>query len=280
MNARQAEDPDYWRRLNPRLTLTEEADCRFAPECVDGLLHDGWRPQLIDEGYLQFDEALDKKRVSALRQGVENVVAADWPAVFCMVYDEYWRLFSGLSSLLRPILGEGYRLLPHFWAWHVDPSARQAGWRPHRDRSPDSLFEDGMPKSATVWIALTDATPLNGCMHLIPANQDPDYLNPGQREHDIPLQSIRALPVKAGSVLLWNQNVYHWGGRGSPRARTPRVSLACEYQHADLPPMREPLLEPGRLPPFRLRSDLIVHLLVHYRSMTTPSEGSSPASKA
>lgn len=272
MNVQQAQDPDYWRRLNPQLTLTEQADSRLPPECVDDLLREGWHRQLTDEGYLQFDEALDENRVSALRQGVENVVAAKWPAVFCMVYDEYWNLFSGLSSLLQPILGEAYRLLPDFWAWHVDPTAQQAGWRPHRDNSPATLFADGMPKSATIWIPLTDATPLNGCMYLLPANRDPDYLNPGQREHDIPLQSIRALPAKAGSVLLWNQNVYHWGSRGCARAQTPRISIACEFQRADLPPIREPLLDPGQLPGFDLRSDLIVRLLVRYRSHATPSD--------
>lgn len=272
MNSQQAKDPDYWRRLNPHLTVTERPESQSTHECVYGLLREDWRQQLTDDGYLQFDEALDENRVSALRQGVENVVAAEWPAAFCMLYDEYWNLFSGLSSLLQPILGEGYRLLPDIWAWHVDPTAQQAGWRPHRDSNPASLFADGMPKSATIWNPLTDATPLNGCMYLLPANRDPDYLNPGQRERDLPLQSIRALPAKAGSVLLWNQNIYHWGGRSSPRVSTPRISIACEYQHADLPPMREPLLNPGELPTFDLRSDLIFSLMVRYRSFTTYSE--------
>lgn len=271
MNAQQSEDPEFWRQLNPHLTLTEQAHSRSAPGCVNDFLREGWRERLKEDGYLQFDEVLDEKRVTALRRGVENVVAAKWPAAFCMVYDEYWNLFAGLSSLLQPILGESYRLLPNFWAWHVDPSAQQAGWSPHRDSGPASLFADGMPKSATIWIPLTDATPLNGCMYLLPANQDPDYLNAGTRKHDIPLQSIRALPAKAGSVLLWNQNVYHWGSRSSPRARTPRISIACEYRQADLPPMREPLLDPGQPPAFDLRSDLIVRLLVRYRSLATPS---------
>lgn len=73
-------------------------------------------------------------------------------------------------------------MLPDFWAWNVDPVRGDAGWRPHRDRGRTTLLPDGGPKSITTWIALTRATPLNGCMHVVPARNDPTYNTPDEDE--------------------------------------------------------------------------------------------------
>ena len=71
-------------------------------------------------------------------------------------------------------------------AWHVDARRGQRGFSPHRDRQPEdakSSFRDKTagelnqtPKYATCWIALSDATPENGCLYAIPKDQDPGFL--------------------------------------------------------------------------------------------------------
>lgn len=268
---RSPNSPDYWRKLNPNLTISESGGAISDPQLLEAdFLAGDWRGQLVDEGYLQFDQAIAADPVARLRTGIENVASDSWPAVFCMVYDEYWRFFAGLrDAILKPILGADCRMLPAFWAWRVDPAAGDAGWRPHRDRGSNTLLEDGMPKCITVWAPLTDATPLNGCVSIIPANLDPDYLVFEKENRVGPsLQHVRALPAPAGSILLWNHRLYHWGGASSPRAKEPRISLAFEFQRGDEPPYKEPLLDPGVLPSFSMRLQLIVKMQAAYRGFT------------
>ena len=64
-------------------------------------------------------------------------------------------------------------------AWCVDPRDGQAGFAPHRDRQPADVAAssraDGSPRYATLWLALSEATPENSCMHLVPRRHDPGY---------------------------------------------------------------------------------------------------------
>lgn len=267
MSSRAPNNPDYWRSLNPDLGISETG-ARLEPEQRPPTLAADWREQLVDEGYLQLEDRLEVSDIERLRQAIENIVADSWPAVLCAVYDEFWRLFARLRRLLPPILGEDYRILPAFWAWRLDPAKEEAGWDPHRDRNIDTLLRDGMPKSLTTWVPLTDATPLNGCMYVLPASRDPDYRNFLGSDQAPALQHIRALPAAPGTVLLWNQRILHWGGVSSRRATVPRISLAMEFQRGDESPYREPLLDPNELPPFELRVKLITHLLAKYRPFT------------
>ena len=125
-----------------------------------------------------------------------------------------------------------------------------------------------MPKSLTVWVALTNASPLNGCMYLLPANLDTDYHNFAERDSEVNVKGMRALPVSAGSILMWNQRVIHWGGTASPRAREPRISFAMEFQRADERPYNEPLLHfPDYLLPFDMRLMLVAKQFMQYTHM-------------
>jgi hypothetical protein len=138
------------------------------------------------------------------------------PVQFCFVYDEFWLLFMQLHYVISSVVGDGYKRLPDFWSWRIDNTAGKSGWNLHRDKSVDFnvLFEDtGLPKSLTVWIALSEANSLNSCMYVLPAHLDPSYhtkhnINSGNQTGNIwaeILQNVRALPVPAGSVLMWNQ---------------------------------------------------------------------------
>lgn len=165
----------------------------------------------------------------------------------------------------------GYRALPDFWVWHVHPNESAAGWGPHRDRVQPTVDADNSPHTLTVWLPFTDATPLNGCIYVVPAHFDERFHQrrwdgEGNNVVQNP-QDIRALPATAGSLLAWNQGVLHWGSRGSRLGVAPRISAAFEFQRGDRPPFNSPLLDPGRLPSFTERLGLIGKQALQYRHM-------------
>jgi hypothetical protein len=171
-----------------------------------------------------------------LAAAVAAVVAAGFHPLFAIVFDEFWQLLATLAPALEPILGPGPRLIPDFWLWHVDPAADRAGSAPHRDAGySGTLRSDGRPTLITVWLPLTDATPSNSCIYVLPLSRDPNYPVPRNVPIDASLQDIRALPAAAGSILGWNQHILHWGSRSCPEARHPRISWAMYFQSADVP---------------------------------------------
>jgi ectoine hydroxylase-related dioxygenase (phytanoyl-CoA dioxygenase family) len=149
-------------------------------------------------------------------------------------------------------------------AWHVDPARGDSGWAPHRDKGRCSLFADGTPKILNLWLPLTDATPLNGCMYVVPADRDPTYNTAQESSLQFQLSDIRALPARAGSVLGWTQAVIHWGARTAERGGAPRISLGAEFQCADLPPFATPLLDPAVMPVLAVRLDVIAQSILRH----------------
>lgn len=125
-----------------------------------------------------------------------------------------WNLFHQLSNLVQGVAGEKPKLNCDFYAWFVDPRVKGTGFAPHRDHlenSPeDSFNENGLPRNCTLWVSLTDATPSNSCLHVLPARFDPCYANPetyntnpaefmGELDR---VHHIRALPAPAGLIFL------------------------------------------------------------------------------
>lgn len=224
------------------------------------------------DGYFQLDAVMPPLEMIYLSACIERLWAEGIPPLFVFVYDECWRCFERLHDVLQASLGETYQQTANFWGWYIHPSSKQSGWSIHRDRE-DVLLPDGSPQRVTVWISISDATPLNSCMYLIPA-----YLDPVIREHRdqvIPnrvqiehLEDIRALPVPAGSVLCWSDVVAHWGSRSSDQALYPRISIACEFQRGDVEQFDSGYLVPlpvlDKTPDFHDRLRLISRQLVHY----------------
>jgi ectoine hydroxylase-related dioxygenase (phytanoyl-CoA dioxygenase family) len=169
--------------------------------------------------------------------------------------------------VIESVLGPGFLRLPDFWVWFVDPKRGEKGWTPHRDKNRSTIREDGSPKSLTVWIPLTESTPLNGCIYMVPADRDPTYNTDRQNEWLFDYQDIRALPAAPGSILAWNQQVLHWGASGSLREINPRISVAVEFQAGDVPPYREPLSMANSVPSFDFRRQLIAKQILQYQHM-------------
>jgi hypothetical protein len=256
-------DPAFWRDLVPDLAIEGVTGTR-----VPG----GWTPpdmperlaKIRKEGYFHFDPIGWPFPIEQLAAGVTKLARAGVPPVFCYLYDGFWDVFAHIGPMLAAVLGDGYRVIPNLWAWHIDPGLSESGWAPHRDLGRWSLLPDGSPKSLSLWIPLTDATPMNGCMYLVPADRDPTYNTPHELDVQINLQEIRALPAKAGSVLGWNQALLHWGAHAADGGAAPRISISFEFQRGDVQAINVPLLDPLEIPDFTTRLRIISKGLLHY----------------
>ncbi len=262
-------DPALWLGMAPALHVGDQALAAAAAKPIDfdtGALN-GINADLLREGYFQLpaqDWGID---VAGLADGVSAVVAAGYLPAFAFMYDEPWIMYARLRRLIASVLDERYMMLPAFWAWHVDGVREPAGWQPHRDLGFRTLLPDRRPMAMTFWLPLTEATPNNGCMYLLPADLDPNYGTPRDHETNLQLQNVRALPSAAGGLLAWTQAVFHWGGRARTPISRPRISISVEFQRGDKPPFYEPLLDPAQLPDPILRLRLILRQVLQYQHM-------------
>jgi hypothetical protein len=231
-----ARNDAFWRALNPDLTISERPLLEASPApAMDAALQQKTVASLLHEGYFQTPALIPREAVSRLAIAVTDLACRNIPEVFAFVYDEFWRLFVSVSRLVSSVLGPAYRLTPSdIWMFHVPRGAQAAGWGPHRDMGTARTFRsDGTPKALSLWIPLTDATPLNGCMYVLPEKLDPGIVD-GQLLPPLSyalLQDVRALPAPAGAVLGWNTRLLHWGGRSSEGAEQPRIAAGM-YLHS------------------------------------------------
>ena len=223
------------------------------------------------EGYIRVPEVLPEGSVTAMRACVERLYELDIPLPFAFVFDEPWDLFRSARLFVETLVGGEYYMLPAFWVWYVPPSDEAAGWGPHRDKAQVTVDEHNTPMSLTVWLAFSDATTLNGCIHVLPLRHDDRFalrVFAGQGSSMVfEPQGIRALPAPAGALMAWNQNLLHWGGRASHLATGPRCSAAFEFQRADTFPMRMPPIPAEIRPDFRERVGLIAMQILQYQHM-------------
>ena len=268
MEITQLTSPDVWRARAPHLHIEDAAYFASQPpvQLNDAQLQTA--ANLIQvEGYFQGTIGNWGFDIDSLAQTVRGFSDAGVSPVFAFLYDEFWLPFHKLHNLYSALLGGKYYVLPDFWVWNVDPRRGEAGWRPHRDKGSRSLLDNRMPKSLTTWIPLSPATTLNGCMYIVPANLDPTYGTEQDGEWKFELPSVRALPGNPGDFFMWNQAVLHWGSRTSPQATGSRVSMAFEFQRADVAPYNQPLMEPLFVLPFEQRLKLVAKQILQYRHM-------------
>jgi hypothetical protein len=256
---------EFWVNLNPYLNIENIVYDNQSIISYKNLVQD--KNYLVKQGYLHKKNSNFKVPISLMKKSITGIVNYKLPPVFAFVYDEFWYIQFQLRMLLEKFLDKNYKQLPDFWAWHV--SSGQSGWGPHRDKAEGSLFKNSLPKSLTVWIPLSKASPINSCMYMLPANKDKFYNKP-KLNSGFPgaLSDIRALPAEAGDVLMWTQEVYHWGSSSCEDSlNEPRISIAFEFQRSDVAPFNTLLLEPNLLPTFNDRLALISMQILQYTHM-------------
>lgn len=278
-------NPTYWEELFPLFSITDhpfqsnsnhfQVEAEAIDFCIEQLKHDGYfiTPPIIPEEELQ-----------QLRACITKVATQGHRPNLAFIYDEVFAVFGRLKQVLTPILGENYQLIPdEIGGFYIQTEDAKSGTGPHRDNihTHSSLtYQDGLPTLINVWIPLTDATTLNSCMYVIPKHADPfleentplntygqDY---SWQEVSKLLQLARAVPAPAGSILGWDTNLMHWGGTSSIFAKQPRLSLACYFQSAQVPPYHKFTMNLSAPIPFDYRLYLI-EKLIHDRKLENNS---------
>ncbi len=266
----KAEDINYWLNLNPNSTISDQPFQGLPdfPAIKQEELND-YTLQLREEGYFQTNPVIPTTTLQQMLECIDNVEKAGFPPMFALVYDVFYEAFVHFDSILAGILGPGYKLVPNFWVYHIETSDHGKGFEPHRDAEYENTIDsNGMPTVLTIWVSLTDATPLNSCMYLVPANRDPQYTaaikDLNTKATQFALEDIRALPTKAGTVSCWDQYVFHWGSRSSKRAKSHRISYAAYCQRGDMPLIDDVVIDIPSVLDFDTRLALICRGLHRY----------------
>lgn len=260
------DEVEFWRSVNPHLRITSTPFSGASPyACGESDASRAVR-QVSVEGYFQSQPLVPSSLCQALSRGVEQILSAGYHPLYITLFDEYWQVVKGVTSIMEPVLGPGCYPLGDFWVWCIGSHSAGAGWGPHRDYQFKSrtLREDGRPTIVTAWLPFTDATTLNGCMYLVPMDRDANIPDHPENYSFASLQDIRALPAPAGSVLGWNQYVVHWGGHCTQFAEGPRINTGIYFQSADCAPyVNKPVDFNGPLP-FERRLGFIASNLMSY----------------
>ena len=217
--------PDYWRRLCPFLTVERNELLAQHTIPLNPSTSSTLKQEFIKNGFFRLEQSIVNApdTCAKMAQGISRLILHGWPASFIFMYDEPWAVIAKMQATLSTITG-GSTFVGDVFAWHVNPSQGQRGWGPHRDRmgsGPESFRADGTPMLSTSWLALTDATPDNSCLHVIPAFEDPWYHHQDRPDVD-PLasvfqgkpeafQSIRCLSCPAGALWHFSHRIIHWG---------------------------------------------------------------------
>ncbi len=260
----------FWRKHFPKLTITETLTPEFRAKTLAKKPRNTM-PLNIErmrvDGYFHDRDDTLVRLAPVLADAVKTCKRLDIPPTFLFLFDEAWECFFALHHALTPFLGEDYVVMPDFWVWHVDPKAAESGWRPHRDKGHMALAPDGTPLSLTIWMPLSEATPLSSCMYILPKSRDPVYGTPQDSDWKIDYPNIRALPGQPGDFFCWDQAVLHWGSASSQFADGPRISMALEFQRSTIPPFNQPLLPAFGNLDFPSRLWLVAKQIMQYRHM-------------
>ena len=290
----QKYDIAYWQQICPHLNITQGKHHESAEAYLQSLheenknlstdaLHqcEEHKNRILKEGYTTVTPNLIitsgqddvTTLVSKLALGITCLKQHGWAPTFILIFDESWELAQALDRLQNKTSSNLNNM--DMLAWHIDPNKGESGFTPHRDRQPEevsaSFRADGTAKYTTSWVALTEATPENSCLYVIPADRDPGY-HAGDNDTD-PLrrilltkdayQHIRAVPLKPGHVIMFTHRIMHWGSTGRRGYPIPRIafSVACSDDLFEAPYFDRKHLPQ---PPFVLRRSLAAGQMLCY----------------
>jgi len=157
-------------------------------------------------------------------------------------YDEgTWELISKIRKRCMHITGKDMVLYGDAVLFVREHGKSHTGFiGPHRDMpdaGAETFKEDGTPGSCVLWFALTEATPENSCLYVLPAEHDSAYRTGGLALEPVVtmanVDKIVALPVKANSIIVLGHRVIHWGSQPFPD-QPPRVALSFTLVHEAL----------------------------------------------
>jgi len=273
----KAGSEEFWRQLNPDLSISQYPFqvASPAPQPPAALLSE-YRDRMQQEAYFQSEPCLPAEMLASMRRAIESVREAGLPALFAFVYDIFYQGLTHFDSAFRAVLGQNYRLVPSFAVYYIEATDQAKGFAPHRDAEYlDTIDAQGNPSVITVWITVTEASPLNSCLYVVPKDRDPQY---AESIHDLSVtadafawEDVRALPTPAGVMSCWSQYLFHWGSRASRRAREPRITYAVYLQSGQVEPVAEQTVAVPASLDFATRLSMICRSLKHTNYSTFAS---------
>lgn len=284
-------EPSHWSDICPQLTisdasvLTKKEKDSFLD--IDPKEAERKRAKLISHGYTLVDEPFNPELVKKIKQGIEQLQWLQLPPTFILLFDETWDLARASRKVFELCTHQKNQFNFDLLAWFIKNG--KGGFSPHRDRQPEDAHKtfhpDQQSKFITQWIALSDATTENSCLHVIPKPKDPGYVD-GDTEMEDPLrralpdkesyQHIRALPRKSGQSILFTHRIIHWGSKSCSDSKDP-PRIAISFVSSD-PSYESPLVDPDHFtsqknPPFRIRLLLVcAQLLIYYQRLELSKE--------
>jgi hypothetical protein len=274
-----------WNRICPNLSIETTNDKKKAGPnpTISSDEAERRRGKLIKDGFALVDEPLDPTLIQKLKEGITRLHEQNLPASLILLFDETWELARSsrkvLASSSHPNNSFNFDLL----AWYIEPG--ESGFSPHRDRQPSDAAatfhpDDDQAKFITNWIALSDATPENSCLYVIPKPHDPGYVD-GDTEEEDPLrralpdkesfQHVRALPRQAGQSIIFTHRIIHWGSKSDPDTPHPpriAISFVCSDPTYEAPLVSPDCFTEDKTPKFATRLLLVcAQLLIYYQRL-------------
>jgi hypothetical protein len=272
----------YWRKLIPEACIEGTGKCEWSGDIP---LRDATYRAAVasyrSSGFLALASVLSPSRVATVRDTIERLRDAGWPAVWAYIYDDLWHVGRApiLRTLLLELLGAEVRLMPRIWAHYVAASRGNSGWRPHVD-----MGDDGRP-AVSLWVPLSSAKVTNGCMYLVKRDpRIPETVGKARERAELSmndvidiLENVRALPAEPGDILCWDESTLHWGA-DYEGGDAPRVSFALEFTAVSSDGKAdEGLLDPlAAMPDFASRLRLIADSILTYQRFEPAAERMAP----
>ena len=223
-------DIEYFHRhgylvINDAFSPTEIEDA------LAGMLHlmDGKCP---DFRAIQFEPKLVKKKDELEGQARRDAIRKIFGFVDYEPRLNAMAAHSGLLGVLDQMMGDTPELFQDMALVKPPRHGSEKAW--HQDCAYFNL-----PEGTTVvgvWIALDEATPENGCLHVIPgSNNEGPMIHFKRRDWqicdtDVPVARDTMVPLKPGGCLFWHGLTHH----GSPvnQSEQRRRALQLHYKPA------------------------------------------------
>ena len=288
LRSKDRNDPNPWKFLLPALSIEDAGNDDGKGTGSNGnILKDRialrCKKRLNNDGYVLMNQRLAMSTITKLKEGIKLLHETyNIPPTFILLFDETWDLaYESYHTMLSRVCHTRNQFNYDILAWYIPRG--KGGFSPHRDRQPknaadtfhtqsngsrstngsndDDNSADGgnidgnspPPMFATQWIALSDATPENSCLYVIPKQYDPGYIrgdddddedvkenekdtdsnanhinggyNNASNAKGTPLQKalptkesyqhIRALPRKSGQSVIFSHRIIHWGSQST-----------------------------------------------------------------
>ena len=197
-------------------------------EALAGMIHlmDGKCP---DFRAIQFEPKLVKQKDELEGQDRRDAIRKIFRFVDYEPRLNAMAAHSGLLGVLEQMMGDTPELFQDMALVKPPRHGSEKPW--HQD-----LAYFNLPMATTVvgvWVALDEATPENGCLHIIPgSNIDGPMIHFKRRDWqicdtDVPVGRDTMVPLKPGGCLFWHGLTHH----GSPVNQSEQRRRALQFHY-------------------------------------------------